>query len=93
MAELRHHQRPIVLLPLVDKHQRRERYEWEAARTAWKLSSQRLRLHFDSRRAPDNVDRDSERAQHHQAIVARCIAVHVCANRPNSSSNEVPLHL
>jgi hypothetical protein len=31
MAELGQHQRPIVLLPLVDIHQRQERYKWEAA--------------------------------------------------------------
>jgi hypothetical protein len=38
---------------------------------------------------PDDIDRDSKRAQHHEAIVAWCVAVHVCKSgelQVNSSS-------
>ena len=92
MAELRHHQRPIVLLPLVDIHQRRERYKWEAARTARNSVGSGCGC-TRTADAPDDIDRDSKRAQHHEAIVAWCVAVHVCANQVNSSSDAVPLHL
>ena len=44
-------------------------------------------------RTPDDIDRDSKCAQHHETIVAWCVAVHVCANQVNSSSDAVPLHL